>query len=68
MPSRWKPREAESTRLPSAKVDSKPKLVRRARKVLYSLIKEIIYQQNINFRIYILKYIDFPIFIIYKFP
>jgi hypothetical protein len=68
MPSRWKPREAETTILPSGKVDSKPKLVRRARKVLYSLIKEIIYQQYIKFRVHILKYIEFHIFIIHKFP
>lgn len=40
MPSRWKSREAEIAMLTSGKVDSKPKLVRSARKGLYLLIKK----------------------------
>lgn len=46
MPSRWKSREAEIAMLTSGKVDSKPKLVRSARKGLYLLIKKI-YQEYI---------------------
>lgn len=56
MPSRRKPREAETAILISGKVGAKPKLVGSVRKGIYLLIKEVIYQEYIM-DIYIYMYV-----------